>query len=240
MNKYLQYLSKWISDYCKAAHVSGIIVGISGGIDSALLAQIAAQDKKLKVLGVWMNIGNSALDIQCVEDLKKQNKFDIIDIDLNTIYVQQTNLLRLTSPLALANLKARLRMTTLYALAQQNNLIVAGTGNADELYMGYFTKYGDGACDILPLANLTKDDIFTASKLLKLPSRIIERAPSASLFAGQTDENEMGVSYNDIDDYLCGKKISESSIKIIERFHKVNSHKFHLPIKPDKQFKKLK
>jgi NAD+ synthase len=187
-----------------------------------------------------MNIGNSALDIQCVEDLKKQNKFDIIDIDLNTIYVQQTNLLRLTSPLALANLKARLRMTTLYALAQQNNLIVAGTGNADELYMGYFTKYGDGACDILPLANLTKDDIFTASKLLKLPSRIIERAPSASLFAGQTDENEMGVSYNDIDDYLCGKKISESSIKIIERFHKVNSHKFHLPIKPDKQFKKLK
>ncbi|GHU33873.1 hypothetical protein FACS1894166_10340 [Bacilli bacterium] len=186
-----------------------------------------------------MNIGNSALDLQCINDLKKQNAFEIMDVDLNHIYIQQTNLLRLTSPLALANLKARLRMTTLYALAQQHNLIVAGTGNADELYMGYFTKYGDGACDILPLANLTKGDIFMASKLLKLPSRIIERAPSASLFAGQTDENEMGVSYNEIDDYLHGKKISESACKIIERFHAVNNHKFHLPVRPDKQLKKI-
>ncbi|GHU47305.1 hypothetical protein FACS1894218_1430 [Bacilli bacterium] len=185
-----------------------------------------------------MNIGNSALDIQCVNDLKKQNKFEIIDVDLNTIYVQETNLLKLTSPLALANLKSRLRMTTLYALAQEHHLIVAGTGNADELYMGYFTKYGDGACDILPLANLTKGDIFTAAKALKLPTRIIERAPSASLFIGQTDENEMGVSYNEIDDYLCEKRVSESSRKIIEHAHMINNHKFKLPVRPDKFLKK--
>jgi NAD+ synthase len=214
-------------------------VGISGGIDSAVVAAIANLHKDIKVLGVWMNIDNSVLDVKCVADLKKQNLFPIIDVNLIPIFNAYKKTLKLKNDLSISNIKARLRAVALYAIAQENNLLVAGTGNADELYMGYFTKFGDGACDLLPIAQLTKSRIFEAAKILKLPSSIIERAPSASLYEDQTDEDEMGVKYVDIDAFLYNKKIPKNSQDIIQKFHRVNGHKFNMPPKPVK-FEKIK
>lgn len=236
ISNYINYLNQWIINYCKKSHTAGIVVGISGGIDSALVGTIANMNKKIKVIGVWMDIENSKQDIQCLSDLQKQNRFPILEFNLLPIFNQFKKNLKLKNPLSLANLKARIRMNTLYAIAQENNLLVAGTGNADELYMGYFTKYGDGGCDILPIARLNKSQIFTAANLLNLPSSIIEREPTASLYGGQTDEKEMGVTYNEIDKFLLGKKINSKAAKIIKDFHKKNLHKLCLPIKPDKKF----
>jgi NAD+ synthase len=186
-----------------------------------------------------MDIDNSALDIKCVKALQQQNHFKIIEVPLLNQFKNQVKLLKLTKPAALANLKARLRAITLYALAQEHNLLVAGTGNADETYMGYFTKFGDGAADILPIVYLTKHRVFEMAKLLNIPSLIINRAPSASLYKDQTDENEMGVSYETIDAYLNFKKIKPQNQSIIERYHQINQHKFNMPVKP-KAFEKIR
>jgi NAD+ synthase len=179
-----------------------------------------------------MNINNSKLDFKCVELLKKQHQFKIIDIDLTSTFNSLKKLIKIKSKLTLSNLKARLRMATLYSVANENTLLVAGTGNADELYMGYFTKYGDGACDILPIANLTKSEVKLFAEELKVPQIIIDRPPSASLFEGQTDEKEMGVTYKEIDDFLNNKKISNESRSIIKSYHSKNLHKQNLPVKP--------
>jgi NAD+ synthase len=186
-----------------------------------------------------MNIGNSALDIKCINDLKKQNAFPIIDVNLMPIFNSIKKTLSLKNTLSINNLKARLRAVSLYALAQEHNLLVLGTSNADELYMGYFTKYGDGACDLMPLSKLTKHRIFEAAKILKLPISIIERAPSASLYENQTDEDEMGVRYNVIDAFLYSKKIPKLPLSIIQKYHRLNQHKFTMPAKP-KPFEKIK
>jgi NAD+ synthase len=214
-------------------------VGISGGVDSALVANIASMQKNIKVLGVWMNIDNSPLDNHCVQALKLQNRFSIIDVDLTKDFEHLVKTLKITNKLAVANLKARLRMTTLYALAQQHNLLVAGTSNADEAYIGYFTKYGDGAADILPIINLIKSDVFTAASLLKIPQCIIEREPSAGLYQGQTDEKDMGITYVQIDKFLTGAKSETLARNRIQQFHANNLHKLMLAPKP-KSFRKLR
>jgi NAD+ synthase len=186
-----------------------------------------------------MNIGNTALDVKCVNDLKKQNCFPIIDVDLIPIFNLYKKVLKLKTPLAITNLKARLRAVALYAIAQEHQALVIGTGNADELYMGYFTKYGDGACDLLPIAHLTKMRVLQAAQILKLPHAIINRAPTAGLYENQTDEAEMGVKYHVIDAYLYGKPIPKVFLNIIEKYHQMNAHKFKMPLKP-KKFEKVK
>jgi NAD+ synthase len=131
-----------------------------------------------------------------------------------------------------ANLRARLRMSTIYSYANALNYLVVGTDNMAELYTGYFTKYGDGAVDILPIANLLKREVRQWASVLGVPENVIKKAPSAGLWVGQTDEDEMGISYDIIDDYLSGKKVSEENIRIIERFHKNTQHKRETPPKP--------
>lgn len=231
---YGKYLTKWVEDYCQTAKTKGVIVGISGGVDSALVATLCSLSKKIKVLGVWMDIDNSSLDITCMNELKNKSSFSMITLDLKNIFNVYKETLSITNPLSLANLKARIRMSTLYALAQENNLLVAGTGNADELYMGYFTKYGDGGCDILPLAYLNKSQVFLLAEKLGVPKIIVQRTPTAGLYQGQSDEKEMGITYKEIDAFLAGKKVSDQAKKIINSYHNINSHKFNMPIKPKK------
>jgi NAD+ synthase len=186
-----------------------------------------------------MNIDNSPLDKKCVQALKQQKQFEIIDIDLTKQFHELIKHLKLKDKLSIANLKARLRMLTLYALAQQHDLLVAGTSNADEMYMGYFTKYGDGAADILPLVNLLKNDVYEAAKILKVPQIIINRAPSAGLYDGQTDEKEMGVTYDQIDKFLLKGKTKTPKIRnIIISSHTRNVHKLQLPARP-KAYRKI-
>jgi NAD+ synthase len=119
----------------------------------------------------------------------------------------------------------RLRISALYALAQNKHGLVIGTDNADERYVGYFTKYGDGGVDLLPIAHLVKREVVEAAKILGVPDFLADRVPSAGLFEGQTDETEMGVSYQDLDDYLIGKDINETSKKRIQHLHNISEHK---------------
>jgi NAD+ synthase len=116
-------------------------------------------------------------------------------------------------------------MSILYAYGQTNNLLVVGTDNKPERYVGYFTKWGDGAADLLPIVHLLKREVVEASKILGVPTHLAERVPSAGLFEGQTDETEMGVSYQDLDDYRIGKEINADAKAKIERMHRISAHK---------------
>ena len=126
---------------------------------------------------------------------------------------------------ALANMAPRIRMLTLYAIAASENRLVAGTGNRSEAYVGYFTKWGDGAHDLNPIADLTVTEVYEFLRYLKAPSCIIEKAPSAALFDGQTDETEVGVSYAELDAYINGGVIAEDKKAIVDRLHKNSEHK---------------
>lgn len=126
---------------------------------------------------------------------------------------------------ALTNLAPRLRMTTLYAVAACENRLVAGTGNRSEAHMGYFTKWGDGACDFNPISDLTAGEVFAFLEYLKAPRCIIDKAPSAGLFDGQTDEEDMGVSYAAIDRYILTGEATENDRAIIDRYHSRSEHK---------------
>ena len=120
-------------------------------------------------------------------------------------------------------------MISLYTVAASENRLVAGTGNRSERYMGYFTKWGDGACDFNPIADLTVTEIYEFLRYLKVPDFIITKAPSAGLFDGQTDEKEMGVSYRSIDGFLLTGTVDEHDRAIIERYHKSSGHKLTMP-----------
>ena len=240
IKEYAQYLNKWLYDYVKSAHKDGVILGISGGIDSALCLALCYGKYKVKVKPYFIDFNNSELDVKCVKALAKKYKISIPTIDIACTYDTIIKACKIKDNLAKANIKPRLRMTTLYALAAQSNMLVLGTSNAPERYLGYFTKYGDAACDIALISRLLKKDIFEMSKALNLPDIIIKRAPTASLFDGQTDEKELGISYKEIDAYLENPKIklSPKSLKRIKQLHASAKHKTTKLVQPE-PYKKL-
>lgn len=230
---------EWLREQVKGAGCKGLIVGISGGIDSALCAFLIKKAFPNNSLGVIMPCNSNAQDrIDALRVIEKC-QLAYMDIDLSIIYeklvVQVEDELKekkyqdLNLANSRANLKARLRMSTLYSIANALNYLVVGTDNKAELYTGYFTKYGDGAVDILPLAQLTKREVRAWSKEMGVPKEIINKAPSAGLWEDQTDEGEMGTTYDIIDDYLEGKEIPQRDKEIIERLHKISGHKRAMP-----------
>lgn len=237
LKEYLDYLVKFIQDSVKAAHANGVIVGVSGGIDSAVVASLAKEAFPDNYLTTWMPINSSKEDWDCATELIKTKDLKSVTIDLepvfNTMVGQITNAGQKLSDLSEANIKARLRMTNLYALAQTNNYLVLGTDNADEWYIGYFTKFGDGGVDIVPIIHLLKGEVKQAAKMLGVPDSIINRKPSAGLWEGQTDENEIGYSYAQIDDYLKTKTSNDPKfVERIEGLHTRSEHKRHPAVQP--------
>lgn len=232
MIEYKDYLVQWMKDILIKSGTSGFVIGISGGIDSAVCYALAIEASS-NIKPVFINISNSELDKKCVQELEDKfgNKIQEIDLDdqVNKLY---DSLNIINDKAVLANMKARIRMTTLYSFAQINNFLVIGTDNACEFYTGYFTKWGDGAADLLPLVKLNKSEVYELAKILNVPEIIINRAPSASLWESQTDEQEMGVTYKEIDSYLFSNKIEEESEKIILRMHQRTQHKRNPIIKP--------
>ena len=227
IKQYADYLNKWLYNYVKSAHKSGVVLGVSGGVDSALCLALCYGKFKVKVKPYFINFNNTALDVKCVKALSKKYKIAIPTINIASTYNTIVNACKIKSNLAKANIKPRLRMTALYALAAQNNMLVLGTSNAAEQYLGYFTKYGDAACDIALISRLLKKDIYEMAKHLRVPEIIIKRAPTASLFNGQTDEKELGISYKEIDAYLQNPKtkLSPKSLKRIKQLHAASKHK---------------
>ncbi|MCK4306972.1 NAD+ synthase [candidate division WOR-3 bacterium] len=192
-------ISEWIKAKVDEAGAKGIVLGLSGGLDSAVVGVLAKQSLGKNVLGIIMPCHNEQ---DCEEDanlIATKFKIKTARVVLDKIFDELLNVLPDASNLTQANLKPRLRMLILYYFANKLNYLVAGTGNKSELTVGYFTKYGDGGVDILPLGRLLKTQVIELAKELKIPQKIIEKAPSADLWKGQTDEGELGISYAELD-----------------------------------------
>ncbi len=224
----------FIQNTLKEAHADGIVFGNSGGKDSALvgiLSKLACPNTVGVILpcSSKQNYGSDREDALALAE-----KFDIETrtVDLSATREALLNALSgITEPnrAALINIAPRLRMTALYTIGAAENRLVAGTGNKCEIFMGYFTKWGDGGSDFNPVADLSVGEIYELLRYLGAPSRIIEKAPSAGLFEGQTDEGDMGVSYQEVSDYMEGKPVAAESSAIIERYHAKSEHKRRLP-----------
>ena len=223
----------FIQDMLASTGAKGIVFGNSGGKDSALVAALSSFATK-NVLGVIMPCASKRNFGEDREDgLAVAAKYGVetMIVDLTKVRSELLSAVgdSLTTKGALSNIAPRLRMTTLYAIGAEKGYLVAGTGNKSERYMGYFTKWGDGACDFNPIADLSATEVFDFLRYLGAPEHVVTKAPSAGLFEGQTDEAEMGVTYAEIDAYLRGEKVSEEAEKIIEKYHKSSLHKMALP-----------
>lgn len=208
----------------------GIVYGNSGGKDSALVGILckAACENTVGVIMPCTSVRNYDMDKRDGETVAAQYEIETRYADLTAVKAAEKAVLAGVTDLtdaAEANIAPRLRMATLYAIAASENRLVAGTGNRSEAYVGYFTKWGDGAQDFNPISDLTVKEIFEFLRYLKAPECIIEKAPSAGLFDGQTDESEMGLSYAKLDEYLLTGKTDPDSEKLIEKMHSRSLHK---------------
>lgn len=191
----------------------GIVIGISGGIDSSVVAKLAIDAiGNHNVLGIAMPVSNLSEDKDMKDTIRIINHlsmcYEIIDISaiLNSYMMSIESLQRCSgikgNEKDKGNLMARIRMSILYYHANMMNMMVVGTGNRTEMLLGYFTKYGDGGVDIEPIGNLYKTQVIKLAKYLGIPDSIINKPPSAGLWKGQTDEDEIGMSYSLIDSIL--------------------------------------
>lgn len=220
----------FIRQLMKKSGAAGIVYGNSGGKDSALVG-ILCKAACSNTVGLVMPCGskrNYEIDARDAQIVADHYRIETRTVDLTPVREAEMASLGAVTELtdaAKANIAPRLRMATLYAVAASEGRLVAGTGNKSEAYMGYFTKWGDGAHDFNPIADLTVTEIFEFLRFLEAPARIIEKAPSAGLFDGQTDEGEMGVTYAAVDKFIMTGEASDEDKAIIERFHARSEHK---------------
>lgn len=220
----------FIRDLVEKSGVSGIVFGNSGGKDSALVGILckAACENTVGLIMPCVSRRNFDSDRDDGMTVARQYGIETRTIDLTAQHEAAVAALSGVTSLTEAariNLAPRLRMITLYAVAASESRLVAGTGNRSEIYMGYFTKWGDGACDFNPIADLTVTEIYEFLAYLDAPMAVRTKAPSAGLFEGQTDEGEMGVTYAAIDRYLLTGRAEAGDKAVIERFHKRSGHK---------------
>jgi NAD+ synthase len=239
MRNYENELEKrieFIRGAIKSAGAEGVVYGNSGGKDSSLVGIICkkACDKTLGVIMPCSSKRNYESDKTDAEFVAEKYGIETRIVDLsqtkNEIVLAIDGKKGKLNNQSLVNIAPRLRMTTLYAIAANENLLVAGTGNRSETYMGYFTKWGDGACDFNPIQDLTVNEIYEFLRFLGAPDRIIEKAPSAGLFEGQTDEKDMGVTYQSIDNFILTGKVLKNDGEIIEKYHNLSEHKRRMPL----------
>ena len=240
LKEYLLEIEEFLKKYLEESHCKTYVLGLSGGVDSSLVAAIAKKAVgKDKLYCYAIDIESNPKDVEDARQVAKE-----LDLNLDVINLSKTfhsyldelkgeDFIRLTK----SNLKVRMRMVALFAYAQEHSGLVLGTDNMDERYVGYFTKYGDGAADVLPIVYLTKQEVREAAKLYGLSSLLANRVPSAGLFEGQTDETEMGVLYKDLDNYLLGGKVDKSVQDRIEYLHRISEHK-RKDIPTPKEFKR--
>jgi len=228
----------FIRDVLAESGAKGIIFGNSGGKDSALVGILCkmACDDTLGVMMPCSSMINYGQDIDDAELLAKQYKIRNTTVDLTktretligACHSDSMNSVTLSSG-AVSNIAPRLRMAALYAIGQSENRIVAGTGNKSEIYMGYFTKWGDGGYDFNPIADLTATEVLEFLRYLKVPMSITDKAPSAGLYEGQTDEEDMGITYSALDGFLTGGAVREQDKETIDKAYNSTEHKRRMP-----------
>jgi NAD+ synthase len=245
-------LVDWIRQQVTAASARGLVVGLSGGLDSAVVARLCQIAMPSHVVAAILPCHSDPRDERDAQLVVQQFGLPVVRIDLAPAYDRLINDLKtmaLQLPrdqvpandsagaearLPLANIKPRLRMSALYFIANSLNYLVVGTGNRSELMIGYFTKYGDGAVDLLPLGRLLKSEVRELAVDLEVPQSIIDKAPSAGLWDGQTDEEEMGFSYGDLERYLTNgpEGVAPALAMRIERLIRTTEHKRAQAIMP--------
>lgn len=231
MKKELESLVAWLQDKVGEANAKGLVFGLSGGIDSAVVAGLAKRAFPKESMGVIMPIHSNPQDETDALMVARSLDIDVTSIDLSQVYDTYLKSLPFEgeNPMAKANLKPRIRMMTLYYFAQEMGYLVCGTGNKSELHVGYFTKHGDSGVDLLPLADFVKEEVFELARLLDIPTEIIEKPPSAGLWENQTDEKEMGLTYKQLDHYIRTGEGPDQIREKIDRMNKISEHKRNYP-----------
>ena len=241
-------IAVWLRQHVANARARGLIVGLSGGIDSALVARLCQLAMPDNVLAVLLPCHSDPQDEADAREAATHFSIPTVRVPLDDPYDVLTRQLEealaqapgqvpeatqddLRVAVPVANVKPRLRMATLYYLGNALNYLVAGTGNRSELAIGYFTKYGDGGVDLLPIGHLLKSEVRARAREVGVPSRIIDKPPSAGLWKGQTDESEMGFTYDDLERYLTdgSKGVSSTVAQRIEQLVRTTAHKRALP-----------
>lgn len=242
-------IARWMRDRLRAAGARGFVVGLSGGVDSAVVARLAQLAAPGAVLGVIMPCHSLPDDERAAQELAVHCSLPTVRVDLSATFDALSAAvvpaleslparMRAGAPadplrgrVPLANMKPRLRMTTLYSFTNSLNYLVAGTGNRSELAIGYFTKYGDGGVDVLPIGALVKRDVRQLARELGVPPAIVDRTPSAGLRAGRTDEDDFGFTYAELERYLENgpEAVAPALAMKIERLTRASEHKRQLP-----------
>lgn len=227
-------LTKWIQQQVISAGCNGTVVGMSGGIDSSIVSVLCKKAFASNVLGVIMPCYSSPTDVEHALLVGKFFDIPTYSIDLSDVWLLLGKKLQYDSQnrIPQANIKSRLRMVVLYYFANLLNYLVVGTSNKSELALGYFTKYGDGGVDIEPLGNIFKTEEYELARKLGIPECIINKPPSPGLWEGHKTEDEIGLSYNKIDDYLGGGFLPAMDAKKLDTLVKRNSHKLSAPAMP--------
>ena len=221
----------WIKNVFGKAGADGIVVGLSGGLDSSVVCALCKKAVGENLLALILPCHTESPDLADAEKIAGIFEIKTEKVALTPVYDQLISILPSSSALANANLKPRLRMLVLYHYANRLNYLVAGTGNRTEIEIGYFTKHGDGAADILPLAGLLKREVRLLASELGVPEEIISKPPAAGLWKGQTDEGEIGISYEELDTMLSSmgrgetEKVDQESLGKVRKLIEASKHK---------------
>lgn len=216
----------WIRDYVETAGKGGVVIGLSGGVDSSVVCSLCMKALgKKRVLVLILPFTTGGKELSDAIYMAKHLNVNYRIINLKGVYELLLSHLPRSDKITRGNLKARLRMVTLYYFANKLNYLVAGTGNKCELSAGYFTKYGDGGVDFSPIGDLYKSEVKELAKFLGIPERIINKVPTAGLWRGQSDEEELGISYDEMERMLKSGKLSRK----MEMMIKTAKHKISPP-----------
>ncbi|MFO8018888.1 MAG: NAD+ synthase [Promethearchaeia archaeon] len=237
-------IQDWIREYTEKAGSEGIVVGLSGGIDSSVTAALSVRAiGKNNVLGFSLPCNSMPKDYEDAKLIAEFLDIDFRVVDLSSIYDECKDIflpklqVEKNIKIAKANIKPRLRMVTLYFFGQaEGNYLIGGTGNRTEIAIGYFTKYGDGGVDIEPLGTLYKSEVYEVAQILDVPKKIINRAPSAGLWKEQTDEGEIGITYDELDEILYRidsnlslDELNQKNVKKVKKMLNSSEHKKKMP-----------
>lgn len=222
---------KWIYNYVEKTGAKGVIVGNSGGKDSATVIAMATKALgKDRVYTIAMPCNSIKTDLEDARLVAETFDVPFLEVNLSSTYNELENTINSSlinielNKDSQINIKPRLRMTTLYAIAQTLGYLVIGTGNLCESMVGYTTKWGDSSYDFNPIANFTVDEVLAIGEYLGVPDKIIHKAPNDGL-GGQTDEEKMGVTYKQIAEYIETGKTEKNAMENIERRNKASKHK---------------
>lgn len=243
-------IAEWLRERLRAAGSQGLVFGLSGGIDSAVVARLCQMAAPERCLGVIMPCHSDPRDEADARLVAEHFRIPVLHVPLEAPFDALTSAVDsafnavaglrphatddVKARVPLANVKPRLRMATLYLVANRLNYLVVGTGNRSEITIGYYTKYGDGGVDLLPIGGLVKREVWELARELEVPARVIEKAPSAGLWLGQTDESEMGFTYAELEQFINDgpSAVSAKTAERIQHLVRVSEHKRALPPLP--------